>query len=216
MSPKAWFAAAALLVISSTGISSMAQANVVAGRDYTTLRQPQRAQVSADKIEVIEFFNFACPGCYAMHRQILAWAAKLPKDVTFRRVAVSFEKPGWDIMARTFFALEATGDLDKVDTALFDAIHKERLPLFTQPAITAWMVKHGVDGAKFTSAFNSFGVNTRVAQNERTIVSYEIGAVPMVLIDGRYSPQGDTYERVFSNANELIARAKAERSIKKS
>jgi thiol:disulfide interchange protein DsbA len=204
-------AALALLSISSTGY-----ANVVAGRDFTTLRNPQRTQVAAPKVEVIEFVNFACPGCYQLHRRIMAWAAKLPKDVTFRRVPISFNKPGWAPMARTFYALEATGDLARLDTALFDAIHKERLPLLDEKAITAWMVKHGVDGAKFSAAYNSFGVNTRLAQNDRVLVNYEVASVPSVVVDGRYVALGNTFEEMLANASALIEKTKAERGPKKS
>lgn len=211
MSPKALLAAIALLAVSSTGY-----ANVVAGRDFTPLRQPQRTEVAANKTEVIEFFSFACPGCYQMHRKIIAWAAKLPGDVVFRRVPAGYANPGWVPLARAFYALEATGDLSRLDTALFDAIHKERQPLFDEKAITAWMVKHGVDGAKFTAAFNSFGVNTRMAQNERMLVSYDVGSVPTVVVDGRYSALGNSHDEMLANASELIARAKAERAAQKS
>ena len=211
MSLKAWIAAAALILISSTGY-----ANVVAGRDFTALRKPQPTEV-VGKVEVIEFINFACPGCYQMHRRIMAWAAKLPGNVSFRRVPVVYDgHKGWGPLARAFYALEATGDLHRLDTALFDAIHKERLPLFEERAITAWMVKHGVDGAKFTAAFNSFGVNTRISQNDRMLMNYQITSVPAVVVDGRYSVLGDSYDSMLSNASELIARANAGRAAKKS
>jgi len=204
-------AAFALLAVSSTGY-----ANVVAGRDFTPLRQPQRTEVAANKTEVIEFFNFACPACYQMHRKIIAWAAKLPADVVFRRVPVGYAKPGWVPLARAFHALEATGDLGRLDTALFDAIHKDRQPLFDEKAITDWMVKHGVESAKFTAAYNSFGVNTRIAQTDRMLISYEVGSVPTVVVDGRYSSLGNSYDEMLANASELIAKAKAERAAKKS
>jgi thiol:disulfide interchange protein DsbA len=209
MSRLVWIAAALLAV------SSASLADVVPGKDFTTLRQPQTTEVPANKIEVIEFVNFACPGCNALHRPIMAWKAKLPADVTFRRVPIDFRKPGWGPLARAFYALEATGDLDRVDTALFDAVHKERQPLFDEKSITAWMVKHGVDGAKFTAAYNSFGVNTRVAQNDRIIARYEIGSVPSIVVDGRYMPAGNSYDEMLRNAAALIAKAKAERAAAK-
>jgi protein dithiol oxidoreductase (disulfide-forming) len=210
MSPRALLVAFALLAISSTGY-----ANVVAGRDYQQLRQPQPTETKS-KTEVIEFFSFGCPGCYQMHRKILAWAGKLPADVQFRRVPVGFGKPGWVPLAKAYYALEATGDLNRLDTALFDAIHKEHLPLMDEQSITAWAVKNGVDGAKFKSAFNSFGVQTRLAQTERMMAGYEVAHVPTVIVDGRYNVMGDSYDQMLANASELITKAKAERPAKKS
>jgi protein dithiol oxidoreductase (disulfide-forming) len=210
MSPRALLVAFALLAISSTGY-----ANVVAGRDYNQLRTPQPVEVKG-KTEVVEFFSFACPGCYQLHRQIMAWARKLPADVNFRRVPISFGKPGWEPLARAFYALEAIGDLDRVDTALFDAIHKERQPLFDQKSITAWMVSHGVDGAKFAAAWSSFGVSTRMAQNNRIIAGYQIAAVPSVVVDGRYNVLGNTFDAMLVNASAVITKAKAERPAPKS
>ena len=58
-------------------------------------------------------------------------------------------------------------------------------------------------------------MNTRVAQNERIITRYEIGSVPTVIVDGRYMPQGNSYEQMLTNASALITKAKAERATAK-
>ena len=209
-------AAAALFALSSTTLSGTASAAVEAGRDYAPLHQPQKPEVPANQTEVIEFFSFACPHCYESNRQLLAWAGKLPANVTFRQVPVGFDKPGWVPLARAAYAIQATGDFARLETPLFDAIHKERLPLFDEQSITAWMVKHGVDGAKFTAAYNSFGVNTRMAQNQRTVIGYEVALVPALVVDGRYNVLGRTFEEMLTHASALIDKARAERAGKKS
>jgi len=211
MSSRFVLAAAALIALSSTALAS-----VEAGRDYEVLHQPQRSEVAANHTEVIEFFSFACPHCYEFNRQLLAWAGKLPANVTLRQVPVGFQKPGWGALARAAHALQATGDFARLETPLFEAIHKERLPLFDEKSITAWMVKHGVDGAKFTAAYNSFGVNTRMAQNDRMVVSYEIASVPMLVVDGRYNVKGRTFEEMLTNTSAVIGKAKADPAGKKS
>jgi protein dithiol oxidoreductase (disulfide-forming) len=216
MSTRAALAAAALFALSSTAFSTTVAANVVAGRDYAPLRQPQKPEVPANQTEVIEFFSFACPHCYEYHRKLMAWASKLPANVTFRQVPVGFEKPGWVPLARAAYAMQATGDFARLETALFDAIHKERQPLFDEKSITAWMVKHGVDGAKFTAAYNSFGVNTRMSQNQRMVIRYEVASVPMLVVDGRYNVLGRTFDEMLSNTSALIEKSKAERAGKKS
>lgn len=195
--------------------ASSSYASVEAGRDYTPLQSAQPTQVAAGKTEIIEFFSFACPHCYEAHEKVLAWARKLPADVTFRQVPVNFNHPGWEPLARAAFAMQATGDFDRLEGPFFDAIHKERQPLIEEKAITDWMVKHGVDRTKFTTAWGSFSVNTHMAQNDRMLVSYEVSGVPMFVVDGRYKALGNTYEQMLANAAALAAQAKAERPGKK-
>src|SRR5688572_9627116 len=112
-------------------LSAAVHAAVISGRDYVKLDTPQPSNGSG-KIEVIEFFSWGCPHCYEFHPLLERWTSKLPGDVTFRRVAVGFGRPQWMNLAKAFYALEITGDLARVDSQMFDAIHKERLSLFDE------------------------------------------------------------------------------------
>ena len=40
------------------------------------------------KIEVVEFFWYGCPHCYACEPAIEEWSKRLPNDVSFRKVHV--------------------------------------------------------------------------------------------------------------------------------
>jgi protein dithiol oxidoreductase (disulfide-forming) len=71
------------------------------------------------------------------------------------------------------------------------------------------MTQHGVDGKKFTAAWNSFSVSTRMAQNNRMIESYQISGVPSFVVDGRYQVGGSTFDEMLSNAATLAGQAKA-------
>jgi protein dithiol oxidoreductase (disulfide-forming) len=188
-----------------------ANAEIQAGRDYTVLRNPQPT-ISPGRIEVIQFFSYGCPHCAEMHERLNRWVAALPKDVAFRRVPVVFGRPAWAALSRTYFALQDTGDLSRLDDAVYRAVHEERLPLVDEPRITAWMSKHGVDSARFTAAFRSFNVNTKVKQAEGTAASYAIDAVPTFTVAGRYRVIGRTPEEMLSIAGELIGRARREAS----
>ena len=104
-----WLLAAALAVLAPPS-----PAQPVEGSDYKKLEPPLPTD-SPGKIEVIEFFSYGCPHCNAFHPLISAWAAKLPKDVVFKRVPVSFNRPQWINLARAYYALQATGDLPAGD-----------------------------------------------------------------------------------------------------
>lgn len=196
------------LVLTALAVTSGAEP--VLNRDYSVLKPAQRTD-SPGKVEVIEFFSYGCPHCADLHPRLAAWAAKLPKDVVLKRVPVSFGRPQWANLAKTYYALESMGQVEKVDAALYRAIHAQRLPLTDEADISAWMGKQGVDAAAFKAAFNSFGVTTRVGSADKMSKDYRITAVPTFTVAGRYAVISLSEEQIFTTADALIAKARAEK-----
>lgn len=184
-----------------------------AGKDYTPVEPPQATDNPA-KVEVIEFFSYGCPHCNDFHPLISAWSAKLPADVTFRRIPVTFNRAAWANIARLFYALEATGDLAKLDGEVFKAIHGERLNLFEEKALNEWVAKKGVDPKKFSEAFSSFGVMSKVKRGDQMAQAFRIQGVPAVAVDGKYLVGGKDFNETLSIADKLIAKARSEKTHK--
>lgn len=198
------------LVLTLLGGTSLASAEVQAGKDYNVLR-PAQATEDPARIEVIQFFSYGCPHCAEMHHMVDQWQAKLPRDVVFKRVAVSFGRPQWANLAKTYYALQTTGDLEKLDSAVYDAVHKG-VALNNEQAITAWMRTRGVDAQKFAAAFNSFGVNSSVSRANGMTRDYTVDAVPFFVVNGKYAVIGESYQQMLDVTNELIAKARKESS----
>src|SRR3989440_13070298 len=152
-----------VLATAATGMSAALHAQGVEGTDYRRIEPPQPA-ASPGKIEVIEFFSYMCPHCKEFYPLVSTWAAKLPRNVVFRRVPVGFNRPAWINLARAYYALQASGDLDKLDGALFHGIHEERLQLFDEPSLTDWEGKTGGHADQFAAAYSSFGVDKQTVQ----------------------------------------------------
>src|SRR5271170_2011412 len=114
----------------------------VEGTNYKVLTPSQPTQ-SPGKIEVVEFFSYACPHCAEFYPLVSTWLAMQPKDVAFRRVPVGFERPPWINLQRAYFALLASGDFNRLDGALFAAIHQQQQPLFDEAALADWVGKNG-------------------------------------------------------------------------
>ena len=55
----------------------------VENQDYKKLN-PAQPLAATDKVEIIEFFSYACPHCYAMQPHIEKWAAELPANAYSR------------------------------------------------------------------------------------------------------------------------------------
>lgn len=156
----------------------------VEGREYNRIDPPQ-PPANPSKIEVLEFFSYACPHCYAFEPIVSPWARTLPADVAFRRVPVNFLFNA-ENFARTYYALETTSLVDTMQAKVFAAIHVERQRLDKPEDIAAIVSKNGGDGAKFLAAFKSFSVATSVARAKKIQADYKIEAVPTLTIQGRY------------------------------
>jgi thiol:disulfide interchange protein DsbA len=201
-------AAGAALAIS---LPAMAQ---TAGKEYLPIVPAQPTDEPA-KIEVLEFFSYGCPHCSDFHPLISAWAAKLPGDVVFKRVPVTFGRAAWANIARLYYTLEATGDLARLDGEVFKAIHNDRINLFEEQGLLDWVAKKGVDQKKFREAFNSFGVMSKVKRGDQLAQSYKISGVPSLAVDGKYMINGKDFAEQLANADKLIAKARSEKPGKK-
>lgn len=188
-------------------LCSSPHASIVAGHDYEVLGTPQR-QDAHGKIEVTEFFSWGCPHCYEFYPKLANWLATLPKDTSFKRVPVGLGHPEWEALAKAFYALQTTGDVERLDTPIFEDIHKHHVWLYDEPSITAWVGKHGVDVARFTAAYRSFGVNMSETQAEQNSVDYRLPDVPTLAIAGKYTVTGD-HAAMLSTADQLIAMERA-------
>jgi thiol:disulfide interchange protein DsbA len=195
-------------------LSTSPQASIVAGHDYVVLSTPQR-QESNGKIEVVEFFSWGCPHCYEFYPMLSRWLSTLPKDASFKRVPVGLGHPEWEALAKAYYALQSTGDVDRLDSRIFEDIHKNHVWLYDEPSITAWVGKHGVNIAKFTEAFRSFNVNMSAGQADRRAEDYRIPGVPALAIAGKYTVSDD-FAKMLNTSDQLIAmeRAASKKAVK--
>jgi thiol:disulfide interchange protein DsbA len=183
-----------------------AQGAPVEGTHYTKLSQPQPVSVPAGKIEVLEFFSYGCPHCYALEPTLEAWVKRLPPDVVFRRVPVAF-LANYENFQRIYFALEAMGQVDAMQMKIFNAVHQQRLRLDKEADIAAFMSANGVDGAKFAELFKSFTVQTKARQAQQLTQAYKIDGVPALAVQGRYLTSGSqagSNERALAVTDALV------------
>lgn len=185
-----------------------------AGKDYTPI-SPAQPTEDANKIEVLEFFSYGCPHCADFNPLLAAWVAKQSADVVVKKVPVSFGRAAWGNIAKLFYALEITGDQARLEADIFKAIHQERVSLFDDKVMLEWVVKKGVDQKKFSDAYASFGVMSKLKRAEQMTQSYKISGVPTLVIEGKYQVGGRDFNEALAIADKLIAKARAEKPGKK-
>jgi thiol:disulfide interchange protein DsbA len=205
----------ALLVAGVAGVTPFAPAAAqgsgpVEGKDFTKVETPQTPNVAPGKVEVLEFFSYACPHCSSFEPTLQAWEKQLPAELAFRRVPVPFLMNADNFMP-TYYALETIGAVKDAQLKIFRAIHIERQRLDSGENIAAFLGKNGVDAAKFLAAFKSFSVATSVSRAKKLVADYKIDSVPMLVVAGRWmtSPsQAGSQERALQVVEQLVQRAR--------
>jgi thiol:disulfide interchange protein DsbA len=175
-----WFSIALLVALAGIARAQMP----IQDRDYKLIN-PVQKPANAKKIEVIEFFSYACPHCADFEAPLQDWLKRQAKDVEYKAVPVVFREQ-WKPLAKLYYTLETMALVDKYHNKVFEAIHKQGQQLFDDPAIIKWAGQQGVDSAKFAQVYNSFGVDAKVQRAMSMGRSYGVQFTPSMAVNGRY------------------------------
>lgn len=200
-----------LLITVALFISGAAFAAVQLDKDYKMLNPSQ--PVNSKKIEVLEFFFYGCSHCFHLHKPLSAWEKNMPKDVELTFVPTIFRN-SMEPMARTLYALESMGQLGKLHDALYRAWNVDNIELYDESAISGFVAKHGVDPKKFSAAYNSFSMQSKVVRAKQMIRSYGINGTPTIVVDGKYVITGlqpDDTVRVLKEVIDIARKARSGR-----
>jgi thiol:disulfide interchange protein DsbA len=206
----ATFVGAALLSV----VSLSARAELVLGRDYANVSPPQLTS-DKNKIEVLEFFSYGCHSCNDFHPFLTPWESKLPGDAVLVRVPMSLGHKQWEPLVRAYYAITLSGgDFNRLDKALFDAVHKQRRDLTTDAEIVKWAGQQGLDPVKFASLMKSFSVMSKAAEAETIARRYKVNSTPTVVVDGKYrllANNAKSFADWPALMNQLVIKARADK-----
>jgi len=163
----------------------LAQGAPVEGKEFIKVKQPIPGQATG-KIEVVEFFWYACPHCYHFEPMLEGWVQKLPADVHFRRVPVGFGDVRKEFHQRLYFTLETMNQVDAMHAKVFARFHQQHKPIDHEADAVKFAQDNGLDAVKFKEIFNSFSMQTKIGQANRLTEAYGIDGVPELGIQGRY------------------------------
>ncbi len=193
------------------------QAGTAAGQEW---RAPQHyevldsapSEIAGDSIEVLEFFWYGCPHCYALDPLITLWDRHKPGYIRLRRVPLP-GSGGRDAHARLFHALEAMNRRD-LHVVIFDAIHRRGLPLSEGDAETAFetqltlLSSFGIPRAPFLRLYFSGRTDAQLTADLELAKRYKVASVPLFVVNGRYVTsvsRAGGQDRVLVLVSELVA-----------
>lgn len=183
------------------------------GVNYTRLSPTQPVNVSPDQVQIVEFFWYGCPHCYALDPKLEAWRkgaapAGKPDYVVFTRV------PGaWSDIARFharfYFAAESLGKLEELHPLIFKAIHEENNPLNTVDKAREFFAAHGVDAQAFQKNFGAMSLERKLDEANTFAQRSRVTGVPMFVVNGKFVLDVGTAggeDQLIQLLNELAGR----------
>ena len=193
-------------------LAAAAQAQPVAGREFQILNTPKPPSGPA-RIEVIEFFYYGCPICYEVQPHIARWLNRVANDVVLRRIP-AISRDGWEPFARSFYALEAMGEISRLHWPIYDNFHFDGKDLKEEAAMQDWVGRNGLDASKFKEHWNSEATTEKVRAAQKLLENFNIQGVPTLVVDGRYVTSarmaGGT-RQMMDVVDALVNRARTDR-----
>ena len=203
----------ATLILAMTGAFSAAFAQApIQDKEYKLITPAHAPQ--GKKIEVVEFFSYACPHCAEFEAPLRAWLKNKPDDVEFKTVPLVFRE-NWKPLAKLYHTLDVMGFAEKLHSKVFQAIHgTEKLDLTDPDKILEWVGKQGIDKEKFKQTYNSFGMDAKVEASTKMGRDHGVMFTPAITINGKYltgpsmamGPDNHpSLQRLFQVVDALIA-----------
>jgi thiol:disulfide interchange protein DsbA len=212
-------AAVASTVAAATSSSPAAAASGTQWQDgvnYTRVVPAQPTNVPAGQIEVLEFFWYACPHCYAIEPTVQAWLKSKPAYITFTRVPVEWNE-GHRSLAHLFYALEAMGKLNDLHSEIFKEIQVSGDPLIgpdpnnaaaAERVQLSFIKKLGLSDADFEAKYHDMNVETSMQRADQLVQRYRVSGVPTFVVNGKYTTdvtQAGSPEKLMSMLSDLAA-----------
>lgn len=176
----------ALLVIALPSAAQLA-GPIAEATHYETIETPLTTE-DPTRVEVTEFFSYACIHCYNFDPVLEAWLEHQPDDVVFRRVPAIFFQ-NWLPFAQAYYTALALDVVDESHQAFFKAVHVEQRQLVEPRDIAGFYAQFGVSEGDFLKTYNSFGVRSRVQNARAHSRAYGTG-VPTLIVNGKYRVHG--------------------------
>jgi len=159
-----------------------------ADKGYEEFAPIQRVEAGSP-VEVVEYFWFGCPHCYAFEPAISSWVKNKPEGTVFVREAPPLNR-SWLPQSQAFYAAEILGITDVILEPMFNAIHRDKRSLRKPGQIVNFVGELGVDKEEFEKTMKSFAVDVRINRSLKLARAAGITGVPTVVIDSRYKTSG--------------------------
>ncbi|MCM2678188.1 thiol:disulfide interchange protein DsbA/DsbL [Echinimonas agarilytica] len=139
--------------------------------------------------EVMEFFSYYCPHCWKFEPIVEALEDGL-QGVELKRGHVEFLPPRnpqlGQMMTRAFAAAQVLKVVKPFSEQVYQRNFVQRKMVATMDDVRDIFTAIGVKKEDFNGAYNSFPVNSLVAQMAQKTKKYGVSGTPSVIVNGKY------------------------------
>ncbi|TRY32017.1 thiol:disulfide interchange protein DsbA/DsbL [Aliiglaciecola sp. M165] len=147
---------------------------------------------ATEKPVVTEYFSFWCPHCYNFEPIVAQIKAKLDEGTEFKKVHVNFMRftgpEVQDAATKAMLVGRTMGKEVEMNQAIFNYIHVQRQPITGLTELQSIFLANGVTNEEFNKMASSFGVNSQLKQNNKSLADYRehLSGVPNFIVNGKY------------------------------
>lgn len=168
--------------------SSALAINLSEGRHYARLPKNLAKQKVVDlfinddsnKIQIMQFFSYACAGCYLFEPKLQSWLRKNEDKYNLVQVPVLFRK-NWSILAKAYYASKEIGALDQSHGILFHSIHQNRVRINSDEELFSLLEKN-VNMNHFKAAYYSAEINNKMLHADKLTSSLQVAFIPETIV----------------------------------
>lgn len=175
---------------------------------------PEQPGAEGDRVQVVEFFWYACPHCYTLEPHLNKWLEKKPEHIEFVRIPAMFSRANVIMHAKTYYALKLMGIADKLHETIFSAIHDDKNRLNTQSEMEELLEENGVDIEAYRKAMKSFAVQVQAKRAAVLAERFDVSGVPAIVVDGKFRTSGLEGNTLMQVTDYLIDMVASEKSAK--
>lgn len=203
-----------LFLMSHIGLSNV-HADIVEGKDYTVLSNPQPTN-DPEKIEILNFFWYGCTYCNQLQPYINTWLEDKSNDVHFQDIPAILHM-SWIPAAKIFLTINEINAMDELHNQIYHAIHQKETNLHDESTLFNWIETQGINRDRFVNAFQSLSLQLQIARSTQMTRQYQLTGVPAIVVDGKYltsTKMGGTAENTIAILNKLIEKVRQEKATK--
>ncbi len=209
-------AAVASTVAAATSTASAATGSQWPEGSYTRIVPAQPTDVPAGQVEVLEFFWYACPHCYALDPAVQNWQKTKPAYISFSRVPVLWNE-GHRSLGRLFYTLQSMEKLNQYHADIFKEIQVNGDPLIgsdpnnaaaAERVQVAFVKRLGISEADFEKQYHGFTVDSALQRADQLAQRYRVTGVPVFVVNGKYvadAASAGSPERLMQLISDLAA-----------
>ena len=152
-----------------------------AGTHYSVIK---KSTPSFNQEDVVEYFSYSCPGCFAMEPHIKSLEKNLP-SIQLRRVHLPFGGTN-AILSQKAFVLLKLLKAEKHHDRIFNRIHIAKNVFDDQDELIGFFQGLGYEGSLVKSYLSSFAADTLLRSMNLEAKKNQIGLAPTIIVRGKY------------------------------